>query len=58
MNKFRIFRFLGDRTGATALEYALIASLISIALIGGASTMGNAINTSMNDVSQHLKNTQ
>jgi len=58
MKNLKIFRFMGDRAGATALEYALIASLISIALIGGASTMGNAINTSMNDVSQHLKNSQ
>ena len=28
-------RFLCDETGATAIEYALIASLISIAIIGG-----------------------
>ena len=56
--KLKIFRFLGDRSGATAIEYALIASLISIALIGSAATLGNVINSSMNDVSQHLKNSQ
>jgi len=29
-------RFLTDRSGATAIEYGLIATLISIAILGGA----------------------
>ena len=33
-------RFVADRSGATAIEYALIASLISVMLIGGASSIG------------------
>lgn len=53
-----ICRFLADRLGATAIEYALIASLISVALIGGAASLGNAINGSMDGAAQHLKNTQ
>tara|TARA_R110002020_G_scaffold198830_9_gene400177 strand:+ start:60070 stop:60234 length:165 start_codon:yes stop_codon:yes gene_type:complete len=53
-----ICRFLADKFGATAIEYALIASLISVALIGGATTLGNAINGSLDGAAQHLKNTQ
>ncbi|MEP3439308.1 MAG: Flp family type IVb pilin [Hoeflea sp.] len=53
-----ICRFLADKLGATAIEYALIASLISVALIGGATTLGNAINGSLDGAAQHLKNTQ
>ncbi len=29
-------RFLKDESGATAIEYGLIAALISVAIIGGA----------------------
>lgn len=38
-------RFLKDESGATAIEYGLIAALISVALITGATTLGNALNT-------------
>ncbi|WP_081963763.1 Flp family type IVb pilin [Hoeflea sp. BAL378] len=51
-------RFLGDRRGATAIEYGLIASMISIALIGGAASVGNAVNSTMDGAAQHLKNSQ
>ncbi|MCM2401477.1 Flp family type IVb pilin [Rhizobium sp. S153] len=37
-------RFLKDESGATAIEYGLIAALISVALITGASTLGGALN--------------
>lgn len=32
--------FLKDESGATAIEYGLIAALISVALIGGARAIG------------------
>ena len=32
-----------DRRGVTALEYALIALLVAIVLIGGASTLGSSV---------------
>ena len=51
-------RFLGDRCGATAIEYGLIAALLSVALIGGATVLGNTINSTMDVAAQHLKNTQ
>ena len=37
-------RFVKDESGATAIEYGLIAALISVALITGAPTLGNALN--------------
>jgi Flp pilus assembly protein, pilin Flp len=37
-------RFFKDESGATAIEYGLIAALISVALITGASTLGNTLN--------------
>jgi pilus assembly protein Flp/PilA len=40
--------------GATAIEYALIASLISIAAIVGMNTLGNKMNVMYNNVSNHL----
>ncbi|MGE7369731.1 Flp family type IVb pilin [Neorhizobium sp. NPDC001467] len=35
--------FLCDESGATAIEYALIGGLISIAVISGASALGNGV---------------
>lgn len=40
-----IARFLADRSGATAIEYALVGSLISIAIIVGATYLGSQLNT-------------
>jgi len=37
-------RFLKEESGATAIEYGLIAALISIALITGATALGTALN--------------
>jgi pilus assembly protein Flp/PilA len=38
-------RFMQDESGATAIEYGLIAALISVAIIGGASVVGTQLNT-------------
>ncbi|MBX4866150.1 Flp family type IVb pilin [Rhizobium bangladeshense] len=43
-------RFLKDESGATAIEYGLIAALISVALIAGATTLGNRIGTTFNNL--------
>ncbi len=52
-------RFLKDESGATAIEYGLIAALISVALITGATALGNSISgtfdklsTTMNDANK------
>jgi pilus assembly protein Flp/PilA len=46
-----ISRLLKDESGATAIEYGLIAALISVALITGASTLGNSLNKQFNSLS-------
>ncbi|SDA83443.1 Flp family type IVb pilin [Mesorhizobium qingshengii] len=39
-----VARFVKDESGATAIEYGLIAALIALAIIVGAGALGNAIN--------------
>ncbi|WP_184873635.1 Flp family type IVb pilin [Mesorhizobium sangaii] len=39
-----IARFIQDESGVTAIEYALIASLIALAIITGAGALGNSVN--------------
>ncbi|UHS60143.1 Flp family type IVb pilin [Agrobacterium vaccinii] len=36
-------RFMKDESGATAIEYGLIAALISVAIITGATTIGTRL---------------
>ncbi|MGE0282031.1 MAG: Flp family type IVb pilin [Rhizobiaceae bacterium] len=40
-----IARFAKDESGATAIEYGLIAALIAVAIIVGAGTLGNTLNS-------------
>ncbi|WP_040665575.1 Flp family type IVb pilin [Nitratireductor aquibiodomus] len=43
-------RFLKDESGATAIEYGLLAALIAVAIIGGATTLGGNINAKLTSV--------
>jgi len=47
-------RFLKDESGATAIEYGLIAALISVAIIAGASTLGNTLSSTFNKISDQM----
>ena len=47
-------RFVKDESGATAIEYGLIAALISVALITGATTLGGALNNTFQGVSSAM----
>ena len=47
-------RFLKDESGATAIEYGLIAALISVAIIAGATTLGNTLSTTFNGISTKM----
>jgi pilus assembly protein Flp/PilA len=38
-------RFVKDEAGVTAIEYGLIATLIGVAIIVGAGTLGGQLNT-------------
>ena len=42
MSKF-VTRFLSDESGATAIEYGLIAALISITIIAAANSIGTNV---------------
>ncbi|HEX9771267.1 MAG TPA: Flp family type IVb pilin [Kiloniellales bacterium] len=46
--------FLHDEDGATAIEYGLIAALVSVAAIGALTAMGNSLSTMFNTVSSAL----
>lgn len=47
-------RFLKDEDGATAIEYGLIAALISVVIIGAATAVGTALTTTFNSVATAL----
>ena len=43
--------FVKSESGATAIEYALIGALISVAIIGGVNSLASANTNMYNDVS-------
>jgi pilus assembly protein Flp/PilA len=47
-------RFVKNESGATAIEYGLIAALISVAIIGGATAVGGGVNNTFTNVSTKL----
>lgn len=47
--------FLADQSGATAIEYGLIAAGISVAIIVMVNTIGTQLNTAFSSVSSQLK---
>ena len=53
--KNAISRFVADESGATAIEYALLASLVAVAVIGGMTTLGTNIGKTFNNVAGNLK---
>jgi pilus assembly protein Flp/PilA len=48
-------RFLADESGATAIEYALITSLIAVALVGILTNLGKALSSEFKEISAALK---
>jgi pilus assembly protein Flp/PilA len=46
--------FLKCRSGATAIEYGLIAALIAVAVIGGVTSLGKNANTTFTKVSAKM----
>ncbi len=45
---------LADESGATAIEYGLIAALVSVAAIGALTAMGGSLKTMFQTVSDAL----
>jgi len=48
-------RFLRDESGATAIEYCLIAAGISIVILAAVNSIGTSLNTSFTSVNTSLK---
>ncbi|MGA0594339.1 Flp family type IVb pilin [Enterovirga sp. CN4-39] len=46
--------FVRDDSGATAIEYGLIAALIAVVIIGALSTIGTNLNTAFNTIGTSL----
>jgi pilus assembly protein Flp/PilA len=47
-------RFLKDESGATAIEYGLIAALIALAIIGGATLVGENLSAKFQEIGTTL----
>ncbi len=43
-----VSRFLSNESGATAIEYGLIAAGIAVAIIAAVNAVGTALNTKLN----------
>lgn len=56
MNGFLIFskKFLKDESGATAIEYGLLAALISVVIIGAVTTLGSTLDAKFDEVNTKL----
>ena len=52
MQKF--VRFMKDESGATAIEYGLIASLIAVAIITAVTTLGTNVGGTFDKVSTEM----
>ena len=50
----QIKRFIRNEDGATAIEYALIASLIAVVIIGAVQVVGTKVSTVFSEVGNAL----
>jgi pilus assembly protein Flp/PilA len=50
-------RFVKDESGATAIEYGLIAALIALAIMVGAGAVGNALDEKFQGIADTLNET-
>jgi pilus assembly protein Flp/PilA len=53
LNTFR--RFFSDQSGATAIEYGLIAAGIALAIIAAVNGLGSTLNTNFTSINSSLK---
>jgi pilus assembly protein Flp/PilA len=50
-----ISRFLGDESGATAIEYCIIAAGLSIVIVVAVNGIGSTLNTNFSSINSSLK---
>ena len=53
-NMPRISRFINDESGATAIEYGLIASILGVLLITAFKSVGSKLTSTFNDIASNL----
>jgi pilus assembly protein Flp/PilA len=53
--KCRILKFLSDESGATAIEYGLIAAGIALAIIAVVNGLGTNLNDKFTSINNSLK---
>jgi pilus assembly protein Flp/PilA len=51
----RIKKFMADESGVTAIEYGLIAALISVVIIVAVTLVGNELSTTFNTIGTKLQ---
>jgi pilus assembly protein Flp/PilA len=52
----KFLRFSKNESGATAIEYGLIAALIGLAIVAGATAAGDSLNAFFTAISTELDN--
>ena len=52
--KSKLSAFTADESGATIIEYALLAALIGVALVAGLGTLQNEIDDSLTNIGTAL----
>jgi pilus assembly protein Flp/PilA len=48
-------KFLSDESGATAIEYGLIAAGIALAIVAAVNSLGSTLNTEFTSINSSLK---
>ncbi len=51
----KLIQLLVDESGATAIEYALIAAGISIVIVAAVNSVGSTLNTTFSGIATQLK---
>ena len=51
----KLMRFIRDESGATAIEYGLIAAGISVAIISVVNALGTKLSTTFGNVTNQMK---
>jgi pilus assembly protein Flp/PilA len=49
-------QFLNDESGATAIEYGLIAALVAVVIITGLTALGTSLNAKFDSVATEVTN--
>jgi pilus assembly protein Flp/PilA len=56
MNLFNFKKLWKDESGATAIEYGLLAALIAVVIIGAVATLGTTLQGTFESVDERINN--